>query len=92
MTKAIRKTSAFVALCTLFEGAVYANEAPDKPRFSADMGYGTLSPRNDNGDIVGLGIPPQSSVDVESSSSVAASISYHHNPKYQLPVLYCSTN
>lgn len=72
------------ASCTV--QSALANDVPANKPFSVDLGAGHLSLDNNNGDIIGAGIPPLSSVNVKSASSVAMSVSYRQNDNisYQL--------
>lgn len=63
-----------LSLCTNAFAADYQGS-----RVSVDLGYGTLSPNDDNGEVSGPGLPPMNSVDVKSSSSIALTVSYYQN-------------
>lgn len=83
--KTIKKIMTFFAISLFLSTASYAAEE-EKSRFSVDIGYGTLSPNDKSGEVSGPGLPPNNSVDIKSSSSIAMTVNYYQNENisYQL--------
>lgn len=74
----INLKTTLLTVCVMLTNSTYA-ETNNNSKFSVDIGYGQLSPNDDNGEVSGPGLPPENSVDVRSSSTVALSVNYYQN-------------
>jgi len=85
--KTIHNIAMFFGISVSFCGSVYATDSQIS-KFSVDLGYATLSPNDDNGEVSGPGLPPANSVDVKSASSIGMSVNYYqsNNISYQFYV------